>query len=302
MRIATVTQFDRAVYLMQQKQQQLQHSQDGLISGKRIARPSDDPTQAARAERALARESRMEANLRALEASRNVMEQSESALGDGIDVMQRIRELVVQAGNGTYAMTQYRSLGEEIQGLRGQLLGIANRSDGAGSYLFAGLGSTAVPFADNPTTGEVTFGGLEGSMLAATSDVLPLSVDGQSTWMYEPNADGDSVFAVLHKLGQALTDGSMTDVTVPEGLQAIDKVMENLISVRSRLGGTLNQIDGIDGRLAEQKLAAQTDRSEAEDLDMVEAVSQFQARQTSYDAALKAYSMVQRLSLFEYIR
>jgi flagellar hook-associated protein 3 FlgL len=31
-------------------------------------------------------------------------------------------------------------------------------------------------------------------------------------------------------------------------------------------------------------------------------VSEFQARQTNYDAALKAYSMVQRLSLFDYIR
>jgi flagellar hook-associated protein 3 FlgL len=302
MRIATVTQFDRAVHLMQHKQQQLQASQEGLISGKRIARPSDDPTQAARAERALARESRMEANLRALEASRNVMQQSESALGDGIDVMHRIRELMVQAGNGTYANPQYRSIGEEIQGLRQQLLGIANRSDGAGSYLFAGLGSTAVPFTDDATTGEVTFTGTAGSMLAATSDVLPLSVDGKATWMHEANAGGESVFEMLHNLGQALTQGTMTDTTVPDALEAIDKVMENLISVRSRLGSTLNQIDGIDGRLANQKLAAQTDRSEAEDLDMVEAVSQFQARQTSYDAALKAYSMVQRLSLFEYIR
>jgi flagellar hook-associated protein 3 FlgL len=34
---------------------------------------------------------------------------------------------------------------------------------------------------------------------------------------------------------------------------------------------------------------------------MVEAISEFQARQSSYDAALKAYSMVQRLSLFNYI-
>ena len=34
---------------------------------------------------------------------------------------------------------------------------------------------------------------------------------------------------------------------------------------------------------------------------MVEAVSSFQTRQTSYDAALKAYSMVQRLSLFQYL-
>jgi flagellar hook-associated protein 3 FlgL len=34
---------------------------------------------------------------------------------------------------------------------------------------------------------------------------------------------------------------------------------------------------------------------------MVQAVSSFQNQQTGYDAALRAYSMVQRLSLFDYI-
>ena len=34
---------------------------------------------------------------------------------------------------------------------------------------------------------------------------------------------------------------------------------------------------------------------------MTEAISKFQSRQTGYDAALKSYSMVQRLSLFDYL-
>lgn len=46
---------------------------------------------------------------------------------------------------------------------------------------------------------------------------------------------------------------------------------------------------------------AETERSTAEDLDMVQAISDFQNRQTGYDAALKAYSLVQRMSLFNYI-
>ena len=34
---------------------------------------------------------------------------------------------------------------------------------------------------------------------------------------------------------------------------------------------------------------------------MVHAISDFQNKQTGYDAALKSYSMVQRLSLFQYV-
>jgi flagellar hook-associated protein 3 FlgL len=64
----------------------------------------------------------------------------------------------------------------------------------------------------------------------------------------------------------------------------------------------MDQAEWTDDRLADGRLAAQSQRSAAEDVDMAAAVSEFQARQTSYDSALKAYSMVQRLSLFEYIR
>ena len=34
---------------------------------------------------------------------------------------------------------------------------------------------------------------------------------------------------------------------------------------------------------------------------MVEAISSFDSKQTGYDAALKSYSMVQRMSLFQYL-
>jgi flagellar hook-associated protein 3 FlgL len=70
---------------------------------------------------------------------------------------------------------------------------------------------------------------------------------------------------------------------------------------RALAGETLNRIDGVENRLSSTKLGAQTDRSSAEDLDMVEAISRFQSQQSGYDAALKSYSMVQRMSLFQYL-
>jgi flagellar hook-associated protein 3 FlgL len=90
--------------------------------------------------------------------------------------------------------------------------------------------------------------------------------------------------------------------TVQSGLRDLDAVMATLVSTRSRLGAVLGQIDGLDTRLADQRISVQATRSASEDVDLAQAVSEFQTRQTSYDAALKAYSMVQRLSLFEYIR
>ncbi|MGD5733833.1 flagellin, partial [Xanthomonas citri pv. citri] len=70
---------------------------------------------------------------------------------------------------------------------------------------------------------------------------------------------------------------------------------------RSEIGAVLNRVDAVADRLSALKLSSKTERSNAEDLDMTEAISDFSNQQTGYDAALKAYSMVQRLSLFNYL-
>jgi len=89
---------------------------------------------------------------------------------------------------------------------------------------------------------------------------------------------------------------------VAEGVRRIDAVSDNLQRWRARAGESLNRIDAIGERIAQTRLDAQRQRSEAEDLDMVQAISEFQTRQTGYEAALKTYATVQRMSLFEYIR
>ena len=58
----------------------------------------------------------------------------------------------------------------------------------------------------------------------------------------------------------------------------------------------------IDSRNQDRDLWAKSVQSDAEDLDMVQAVSDFQNKQTSYQAALQSYSIVQRMSLFDYIK
>ena len=72
-------------------------------------------------------------------------------------------------------------------------------------------------------------------------------------------------------------------------------------SLRSQVGEVLNHADMVEGRIAAPSLSAQTERSNAEDLDMVQALSRFEAQQTGYQAALKAYASVQRLSLFDFL-
>lgn len=396
-RITTATAMDRAIAVLQRNQQALTDAQEKLASGKKVLRPSDDPTAAARIERALARETRAAANQRALEASRNAMTQAEGALGESAELVQQAREFIVQAGNPSLSDSQRQSLADAIRGIRKQLLTVANRGDGAGGMLFGGQGSAEPPFIDAP--GGVQFRGTEGQAMAASDEPLPLAADGGATFLrarsgngvfvtapaagnsggswidagrvIDPSAvtgdpysvvfdvgaagttyavlrngaptaitaaswssgqaiefdglsmtvngtpsDGDafdvgpsardlSIFSVLDGVAEDLQTPNRSDAqraqTVSHGLRDIDAALSSLVGERARLGEVLNRTDQVEQRNTDSKLLAQIERSAAEDIDMVHAASDFSQKQTSYDAALKAYSMVQRLTLFEYI-
>lgn len=307
MRIATYSVYQNTIANLQQRQQGLQQSQEQLTSGKRVARPSDDPVAAARAERALAAMTRADAHQRALEASRTATQLAETALGDAGELIQRAREALLANGNPSYTDAERRMLVQSLQGLRQQLLGIANRGDGAGNYLFGGQGTDAPPFVDSGS-GSVVYQGTPGATLVASGESLATTLDGGQTWLQAPTATAGvtlSIFDVLDTAIQDLSTPGASDAQVAaavrSGIGDLDTFHAHLLSERARTGEALNRMDQVELRIADGKIAAQTERSSAEDLDLVQAISDFQNRQSGYDAALKAYSMVQKLSLFNYI-
>lgn len=144
-----------------------------------------------------------------------------------------------------------------------------------------------------------------------------IQIDGMSFVVTGTPANGDnftltpstptqSLFDTLDKTVAALNDPNLPagalSQTVADGLRDIDAAAMQINGARADAGAWLQRLDNVESRVAGQKLAAQTEQSNAEDLDMVHAISDFQLKQTGYDAALRAYSAMQRLSLFEYMR
>ncbi len=167
------------------------------------------------------------------------------------------------------------------------------------------------------TTYAVLKDGLPTAVTAAPyTSGQAITVDGMAVNVNGTPASGDSfrmvpasaTLSVFATMDKTITDLAATGQTTAQRLQAnsdnlrnIDSVMNTMSASRSLAGTAINRADSEDQRLGERKLAAQTERSSAEDLDMVQAISSFQNQQTGYDAALKSYSMVQRISLFQYL-
>lgn len=189
-RLGSANAFDNAQRTLMTRQSALVGQQDNLTSGKRVLHASDDPTSAAQAERALTRISRIATDQRALDAQRNSITIAESTLGDVNNALQQFRELVVSAGNGSFANSDRKTVALQLTGLRDQILSLANRKDSNGSPLFGALGSTLAPFVGPASTApDYTFNGLPGQSPSAEVSI-PFSLDGDSAFMLNTARDG----------------------------------------------------------------------------------------------------------------
>jgi flagellar hook-associated protein 3 FlgL len=102
--------------------------------------------------------------------------------------------LVVQAGDGILNAADKTSIALELQGIREQLVGLANQKDTAGNALFSGLGSnssTGESYFEQLTTPQVTTYGPDGrsvdwnalhGQMAATETALPRALDGYAAF------------------------------------------------------------------------------------------------------------------------
>jgi flagellar hook-associated protein 3 FlgL len=215
MRLGSANLFDRALQNLYTRQTDLSSQQEKLTSGKNVNRASDDPTGVAQAERALTRITRIASDQRALDLQRNAVSLAESNLGDATGLVQKIRELVVSAGNGGYTAANRSSIAQQITGLRDQLLALANSTDTNGIPLFGGLGSASAPFTD--TASGVVFNGIAGQQAAGT-DSVPSAMDGQAVWMNVATGNGtfNTSLGVANtgtawtETGQVVTPGLVT--------------------------------------------------------------------------------------------
>ena len=303
-RLATANTYDNALRNITQRQSALSGLQENLTSGKRVVRASDDPSSAAQAERALTRMSRIVTDQRALASQTDAIAIAESTLGDVTNALQSFRELVVSAGNGTFAQKDRQTVALQLQGLRDQIFNLSNTKDTNGQALFGALGSALAPFVEPPPAA-YTFDGLPGQM-SSNEVAIPFALDGDSAFMFDVS-DGATSGSLFGALDKAITDigGATTSAqgatAVSTALKDIDIGANRISAVRGQAGELLNRADRISTNQDKRSIQLEADRSRAEDLDMVKGIADFQNQQTGYQAALQSYAQMQKLSLFNYI-
>jgi len=138
MRISTRGAYLNGLQAMQRLQVALDYTQRQISSGRRILSPSDDPIGSARSIELREAISRLEQFDRNATIVSTRLSTEESALSSVNNVLQRVRELALQANNATQSDETRSLIAIEVREHLENLVQLANQQDGNGSYLFSG--------------------------------------------------------------------------------------------------------------------------------------------------------------------
>ena len=400
MTISTTQIFRQGINAILSQQEGLSRTQAEIASGKRIQTPSDDPSGAVKILDIDEQIATAEQHLNNSQFARTELSLEEGAMTGAQNVLQRVRELMIQANNDTQSESTRQGIATEVRARRDELLALANTRNASGDYLFSGFQTGSLPF--SMSGGNVVYNGDQGQrrIQVGPSSLVPindtgvdvfqlikngngtLSVDNTSSntgsgivqslsqdsslvsdtytlnfiqlaptdpVTYEVRdssaalvssgsyvsgesigfngavivlngvpANGDSftvspsvnqgVFATLNNIIAALeapstelADNASFHNDMGEGLNDIDRALDNFLRIRSNIGSRLNNLDS-QAEVNENFLLRMKDAaSQVQDLDYAEAISRLSAQSISLEAAQKVFIEVQGLSLFDFL-
>ena len=264
-----------------------QKNMEKLSSGLKINRAGDDAA-------GLAISEKMRGQIRGLEmASKNaqdgisLIQTAEGALTETHSILQRVRELVVQAGNtGTQQGEDLAAIKDEISALVDEVDGISNRTEFNGKKLlngtFNGTGTPGTPADPDAGTPEIP---------ATDGDALVFQIGANATQQIKVNIQDMSAAAlgVTDNDGAVETGKSVKDIDVSkfetiaanedggfdDQLAIVDGAIKQVSAQRSKLGAVQNRLEHTINNLGASSENLTAAESRIRDVDMAKEMSEF---------------------------
>jgi flagellar hook-associated protein 3 FlgL len=271
--------------------QRMEKYQDQLSTGKKISRPSDDPVIAMKGMTYRTSLNQVEQYRRNLSEAYNWMDAADSSLDKATSVLQRIRDLTVQASNGTYEEDQQGMIQKEITQLKEHLASIGN-TQVAGKYIFNGNDTKSQPIDFSNGASQVSNN--QNPVEFELSDGINIAVNINPTHVFS-----SQMFSDIEDLEVALQHGAPD---LDQFLTKIDNHTSAIVSERAELGARYNRIELMDSRLSEQEVISSKILSDNEDADIERVITDLKMQESVHRAALAVGSRIIQPSLMDFLR
>ncbi len=222
----------------------LNRSLERLSSGLRINRAADDAAGLAIAEGFRSQVMGTDMAQRNTQDGISLVQTAEGALSETQNILQRIRELAIQASNGTQSTTNRAAIHNEVKQLLGQIDSIAIDTDFNGIRVLS-----------SPQTVTLQAG-------AYTSQVLAITMTGAKTNELGVNNIGVSTMALA-----------------TASISTIDMAIQSVSTLRSSLGAYQNRLEFTINTLSIQEENASSSESAIRDADIAQETIRFTRNQ-----------------------
>ena len=215
-------------------------TQEQISTQKRVINPSDDPVASTKI---LSLNNELESIAQYqnnINAAKDNLTTQESILSSINNLIQRVQEIAIQAGNtATLSTSEYSALANEVDSRLDELKNMMNTKNASGEYIFGGYKSASSPFTGDSSTG-FSYHGDEGQkyIKIANGTSIPATDSGKDIFVdiesdnfsvnTSVNSVNRSVPALSISVGQ-IVDQEAYDEFYPEDMKITFNEDTNLV-------------------------------------------------------------------------
>src|SRR6056297_1103269 len=292
------------------------YSHKQVSTGKAFFKVSDDPINAVKSmniKSELQRADLYESNIK---QAVTVLDEQEAGISHISDSLVEVEGILQQALNETYNDNDRESMAQVVEATKENIISLLNK-DYAGKYIFGGYNTATTPLVkDGDTYKYNNFDILEITNPAtgtnpSIDDFLNQSMDyntGKGTKVdvslsaLEIVGSGeDNLFKLLDDISNKLENpGDPGDLN--EYLSDVTGYFDDLQVTRSSVGAKISNLNMLEDQIFENKNNLTELMSKVSEIDIEEAVIDYQTNQMVYNAALKVGANIIQPTLVDFLR
>jgi flagellar hook-associated protein 3 FlgL len=274
-----------------------------LSTGKKINQPSDDPYGTSLTLQLNNQLSNLTSYSNNVTDGTGWAQAGNAALSDITNAVQRIRELVVQASNGSQSQTDMSADAAEVNQLIDQVKQDANTQYN-GQYIFSGAATSTEPYQAGSNdayagdTGQVTRQIGPNTSLAVNANLSGVLGTGQTT-SGQSAGDGKLLNTLRNIVGD-MQSGNSSALSGTD-LSQLDANLGSLTGVTADMGAVTDRLQMAASRIQTLQASEVQSLSNTQDADMAKTEVDFSTQQAALTAALQAGAKIVQQSLMDFL-
>jgi flagellar hook-associated protein 3 FlgL len=280
------TYVSNLVGALDQSQSTTQQLSSEISSGVRVTSLSVDPLAAGENVRLLNQMQQDDSFTQSANLVTGQLQVADSALGQVVNQLTQAISLATSANNGTMNDSNRQSIANQLAGIRGEILTLANSSY-QGQYIFAGTASATSPFILNGTSPvSVGYNGDLGVNYLQTpgGQKIQLNVPGSQIF------DGPGTSSVFTALNSLIADYSSNNTTSAiADTQALNTALNYVSQQRVTIDNSTTQLTAASSAINSEQAqltAAQTNLMQADVAHLATQLSLSQTQQSALEAVI----------------